>query len=352
MLGVVDAECPLFVSSWTHGTVVRAGPDSAVAARSTTGMAGRSPGGPPRDHDEDASPRHRDTARSGVSHRFGPWPGRRLPAGRRQQAATFGAGRRPSHRDRLGAADCPSHYRRHGRDVGPSALHLAPSPARPAAGNDGRPSGHRPEELLGVLCAAHQRVHPESRRVRSAKPPGSGVRLRTDGRGHASPPRRVEPYHVLLWAGRWYLVCFDLAVQDWRILRIERIRPRTHPGPSFTPRPLPQDDIVAYVTHNPDRGDTPAHWQCLGSAVIDLPAPVVAQWAPGGSVVEPVDVNRCRLTLGGWSWAGVAGLYATFDADLSDVEPEQLRDAFADLLQRAREASASQIPRTPAAPLR
>jgi len=170
--------------------------------------------------------------------------------------------------------------------------------------------------------------------------------------GHASPPRRVEPYHVLLWAGRWYLVCFDLAVQDWRILRIERIRPRTHPGPSFTPRPLPQDDIVAYVTHNPDRGDTPAHWQCLGSAVIDLPAPVVAQWAPGGSVVEPVDVNRCRLTLGGWSWAGVAGLYATFDADLSDVEPEQLRDAFADLLQRAREASASQIPRTPAAPLR
>jgi len=165
--------------------------------------------------------------------------------------------------------------------------------------------------------------------------------------GHASPPRQVEPYHVLVWAGRWYLVCFDLGVQAWRILRIERIRPRTHPGPSFTPRPLPQDDIVAYVTHNADRGDTPAHWQCLGSAVIDLPASVAAQWAPGGSVVEPVDATRCRLTLGGWSWAGVAGLYATFDADLSDVEPEQLRDAFAALSQRAREASA-QMPRTPA----
>ena len=134
---------------------------------------------------------------------------------------------------------------------------------------------------------------------------------------------------VLVWAGRWYLVCFDLGVQAWRILRIERIRPRTHPGPSFTTRPLPQDDLVAYVTHNAARGDTPAHWQCLGSAVIDLPASVAAQWAPGGSVVEPVDATRCRLTLGGWSWAGVAGLYATFDADLSDVEPEQLRDAFA-----------------------
>lgn len=170
--------------------------------------------------------------------------------------------------------------------------------------------------------------------------------------GHASPPRQVEPYHVLVWAGRWYLVCFDLGVQAWRTLRIERIRPRINPGPTFTPRPLPQDDIVAYVTHNADRGDTPAHWQCLGSAVIALPASVVAQWAPGGSVVEPVDATRCRLTLGGWSWAGVAGLYATFDADLSDVEPEQLRDAFAALSHRAREPSASQIPRTPAGQLR
>jgi len=47
----------------------------------------------------------------------------------------------------------------------------------------------------------------------------------------------------------------------------------------------------------------------------------------GGSVIEYVSPTRSRITLGAWSSAGIAGLLATFDADLSGVEPEELRSA-------------------------
>lgn len=83
-----------------------------------------------------------------------------------------------------------------------------------------------------------------------------------------------------------------------------------------------------------DRGDTPASWQCLGSVVMDLPADLVARWAPGGSVIEYVSAQQSRLTLGAWSWAGIAGLLATFDADVAEVEPAELRAACADIARR------------------
>ncbi|MEU5211596.1 hypothetical protein [Streptomyces sp. NPDC020742] len=76
-----------------------------------------------------------------------------------------------------------------------------------------------------------------------------------------------------------------------------------------------------------DRGDTPAAWPCTGSARLNLPAGVVARWAPGGSVVAHLDTDHCRLTLGAWSWAGIAGILATFDAELTDVRPRELVQA-------------------------
>lgn len=78
---------------------------------------------------------------------------------------------------------------------------------------------------------------------------------------------------------------------------------------------------------NPDRGDIPEAWPCLGSATLDLPADVVARFAPGGSVIERLGAERTRLTLGAWSWAGVAGILATFDATLTEVEPAELINA-------------------------
>lgn len=158
-------------------------------------------------------------------------------------------------------------------------------------------------------------------------------------RGPVDPPCRVEPHRLVVWAGRWYLVAYDLPEQKWAIYRVERIQPKTPTGPAFAPRPLPEQGLTRFVTTTADRGDTPADWTCVGSATLDLPADVVAQWAPGGSVVEDLGPGKSRLTLGGWSWAGVAGLYATFDTDLTDVTPPPLIEAFTQLALRLTKAA-------------
>jgi len=156
----------------------------------------------------------------------------------------------------------------------------------------------------------------------------------TPGETGFTPPDEVEPHHLVVWAGRWYLVARDRHRRTWATYRVDRIRPRSDVGVAFTPHPLTQDDLNRLVVQNPDRGDTPGPWRCLGTATLSLPADVVARWAPGGSVVTPLDPEHCRLTIGGWSWAGVAGLFITFDTELTDVTPPDLVEAFRSIRRR------------------
>ncbi|GAB3837674.1 helix-turn-helix transcriptional regulator [Kribbella italica] len=145
--------------------------------------------------------------------------------------------------------------------------------------------------------------------------------------------RRLEPHHLVVWAGRWYLIAYDLEDRHWRVHRVDRLHPRPTTR-SFTLRDLPGGDLALFVMSSHDRGDTPAAWQCTGSARLNLPADIVARWAPGGSVVEHLDTNHCRLTLGAWSWAGIAGILATFDTDLTEVHPPDLLDACRQIAHR------------------
>lgn len=148
------------------------------------------------------------------------------------------------------------------------------------------------------------------------------------------PPAEIEPHHLVVWAGRWYLIAREPVAATWATYRVDRIRPKAAVGRSFTPHPLGSDNLARLVVQNPDRGDTPGQWQCVGTATLDLPADLVARWAPGGSVVTPVDPKHCRLTIGGWSWVGIAGLFITFDSNLADITPPELADAFATIKRR------------------
>ncbi|ALL79553.1 transcriptional regulator (plasmid) [Pseudonocardia sp. EC080610-09] len=160
-------------------------------------------------------------------------------------------------------------------------------------------------------------------------------------------PRQFEPHHLVVWAGRWYLIAYDLNDQRWRVDRVDRLRLRPT-NSSFAPRELPDGDLATFVMSSHDRGDTPAAWQCTGSARLALPAYTVARWAPGGSVVEHLGPHHCRLTLGAWSWAGIAGILATFDTDLTDVHPPQLLSACHHIAHRYAHV---QAPRPPEEPL-
>lgn len=163
----------------------------------------------------------------------------------------------------------------------------------------------------------------------------------------ATPPRRVQPHHLISWAGRWYLVAWDLDRDDWRTFRVDRISPRTPTGPRFTPRELPGGNVAAFVANRfrgSDGSDNSDGWPCHGEVILDLPAAVVLTYTREG-IVEAIGPDRCRVVLGSWSWASLAATFGRFDADIEIVGPPELKAVFARLAQRFANAAVDAGPR-------
>ncbi|MGW7689713.1 helix-turn-helix transcriptional regulator [Streptomyces asiaticus] len=154
-----------------------------------------------------------------------------------------------------------------------------------------------------------------------------------------TPPRRVEPHHLVTRGGRWYLVAWDLDRDDWRTFRVDRISPRTPTGPRFTPRDVPGGDVAAFVASRFQGSDGSGGRPCRGEVILDLPASIVSTYTRDG-VVEEVGPDRCRLVLGAWSWPGLAAAIGRFDADIQVIGPPELKEAFAHLARRFADAAA------------
>jgi predicted DNA-binding transcriptional regulator YafY len=113
--------------------------------------------------------------------------------------------------------------------------------------------------------------------------------------GGAATLRTVEPYRLVNWGRRWYLLAWDVDRGDWRTFRVERIQPRTPTGPRFTPRDLPEDDVAAYVS----RRASAAAWRYRAQITVHAPAHTVAdRISPAVGTVEPLDEHTCVLHTG------------------------------------------------------
>ncbi|MFI1282101.1 helix-turn-helix transcriptional regulator [Streptomyces sp. NPDC020858] len=189
----------------------------------------------------------------------------------------------------------------------------------------------------GVLMALSAVVHAREVLRFDYAPASAPVAADHDGNA-GSPPRRVQPHHLVTWGGRWYLVAWDLDREDWRTFRADRITPRTPSGPRFTPRELPGGDVAAFVAGRFRGADGSADWPCRGEVLLDLPAAAVSRHTPDG-LVEELGPNRCRLVLGSWSWPGLAATIGRFDADIEVVGPAELKDAFGHLARRYANAA-------------
>ncbi|MFC7544946.1 helix-turn-helix transcriptional regulator [Plantactinospora sp. GCM10030261] len=149
-------------------------------------------------------------------------------------------------------------------------------------------------------------------------------RVRFDYRAHAGTAtvRTVEPYRLVTWGRKWYLVGWDTERGDWRTFRVDRIEPRTPTGPRFAPRELPEGgNLAAYVA----RGVSGAGFRFRAQVTVYAPAEVIADRInPAVGVVEAVDERTCVLSCGADSVDTLAVYLGLLDADFEVATPAEL----------------------------
>ena len=166
-------------------------------------------------------------------------------------------------------------------------------------------------------------------------------RLRFDYRAHsgAASRRSVEPYRLVNYQQRWYLVAWDTERHAWRTFRVDRIKPRTPAGPRFTPRALPSDrEIAAQVA----RGIREATWRYRARVIVHAPASHVRGRLPIPVEVESLGEDQCAFEPGADDPQLLALYLGMLDADFTIVDSPELVNALHKLTgryQRAIDAS-------------
>lgn len=105
----------------------------------------------------------------------------------------------------------------------------------------------------------------------------------------------VEPYRLINWQRRWYLVAYNLESHCWQAIPLATVDRVERAGRPFRPRPLPDDDLVAFVL----REIAGAGWKVHARVRVLAPAEtVIARINPTVGVVEPIDADSCVLITG------------------------------------------------------
>jgi predicted DNA-binding transcriptional regulator YafY len=146
-------------------------------------------------------------------------------------------------------------------------------------------------------------------------------RVRLDHEGDGDRPLVVEPYRLVNWQRRWYLV--GRVEGRWRPLRVDRVALRMPMHQRFTPDPLPGEDYTAFVL----REVAATGWSVHARITVMAPAAeVLARINPTVGVVESVDDATSVLVTGSDSlevlavYIGMLGLDFRVDGPPALVE--------------------------------
>jgi proteasome accessory factor B len=147
----------------------------------------------------------------------------------------------------------------------------------------------------------------------------------------AAATRRLQPWGVVCWRGRWYVVGHDLDRRAARCFRLSRIVGAVRAtGPAGAYAPPKQVDLISYV----------ASWsgpleRTGRAAVLVRPgrAAGIRRWAQ--ECVPSPDGDRLVLRYADAEW--IAAALVGYGADVRVLEPPEVRDA---VIQRLKEISA------------
>ena len=132
---------------------------------------------------------------------------------------------------------------------------------------------------------------------------------------------QVEPYRLISWQRRWYLVARDASSDAWSSFRLDWMQLRVPGGRRFTPTELPGSDYPAFVL----RTTAFAGWRVHVRITVDAPAAeVLSRINPAVGVVEAVDDSTCILVTGADSVETVAVYIGMLGLDFTVTEPPEL----------------------------
>jgi predicted DNA-binding transcriptional regulator YafY len=208
-----------------------------------------------------------------------------------------------------------------------AAIATSTSPGPENTGTDAPDPEVEPALLYALAAAIRDRIsvrfdyHDQDR---DFAPAGTG------------PARMVEPYRLVSWQRRWYLVATEPPHGAWRVLRVDWISLRTPDGPRFTPQSPPQDYTDLVLREVASTG-----WKVRARIAVAAPADrVVARINPAVGVVETVDDHNSILVTGADSLATVAAYVGMLDMDFRVTEPPELVNHLRRVGERYLRASA------------
>lgn len=147
------------------------------------------------------------------------------------------------------------------------------------------------------------------------------------------PPRSIEPHHLLLDSGRWYVIGWSATDSDWQIFRADRLTLRMHNGHRFDRHDIPGGDAAEFLAARFKGSNQKNQWPCMGKVIIELPAATLAPFT-GDGTLQDLGNGWCSYEVGSWSWVSLAALLGRFGAEIVVLEPPELRHAFTELAER------------------
>ncbi|KNY06463.1 helix-turn-helix transcriptional regulator [Microbacterium sp. GCS4] len=131
----------------------------------------------------------------------------------------------------------------------------------------------------------------------------------------------IEPYRLLTWHRRWYLVGRDPQSEEWTTFRVDWMGLRMPTRRRFAPQPLPGGDYTAFAM----RTIAVSGWVVHARLRIDAPAEAVLDRIHAAvGVVEPVDDTHCILVTGADSLDTVAAYIGMLMLDFTVESPPEL----------------------------
>src|SRR5690606_11043357 len=133
-------------------------------------------------------------------------------------------------------------------------------------------------------------------------------------------PVELEPYRLVAWQRRWFLVPRDPRSGEWAPYRADSLQLRTPGGRRFTPAPFPGDFTEFVVREVACTG-----WAVHARITVDAPAEeVLARINPAVGTVEPLPDGRSVLVTGGDSVEIVAVWIGMLGIDFHVTDPPEL----------------------------